>query len=641
MLKNIISKKIVSHEDFLSELKNNLFNEIKLNQALKSGNIDLNWTNENSETFLHLCCKGGYYESIKWLIENGCDIEAQTNEGNTPIFYAIQSKSRAVLSLLIENKANVDHLNIYKRTALQEAVLEANNKFIDILLEKTTLINNCDIHGNNLIFDAIANGNEEIIIKIAKNKKVNLNQMNEDGQTVLYKDLVIKSTKLALELLDCGANPTIMDKSGKNFLFYAVSKGFKNIDIIHKAVEKGCNLNSKSSENENILMESVKYYLQAKDDNEEKNNHLEMIKELIKLGLNICDVDNNGENILFYAVKAFDEALIDLILDENKIDLYHLNNNNEDLFSILLYEGIKYSNLIDKFLSLGIDLDKKNIHKQTIIEILIDIILHFHNGKKIDEEIEKKLNESGNFLALLELILQNHKCNLKILNSKGEPLFFDTIFYFNFKLFKILRKHEIDINQKDINGNNILFKIMESKDPETKDELKIFLNTLQSLINIGVNINETNNDGQTILHKAVCEKNEYVFKFLVEAKANLQQRDKLGRTVAHMVILKNRGLRYLKLINHFNKELLNVADYHGITPLNYAAFMGKIDFVIYMLDEGVVINNTNKIENKMIKFFEKFHNTLLNLPNQAQKEVDKININILVDTMKKEFNVKN
>ena len=66
--------------------------------------------------------------------------------------------------------------------------------------------------------------------------------------------------------MDLGANPTILDKNGKNFLFYAISKGVENLPLIEKAVKLGCNINSRSMNNITLLMESVNYYFNTPTD---------------------------------------------------------------------------------------------------------------------------------------------------------------------------------------------------------------------------------------------------------------------------------------------------------------------------------------------------------------------------------------
>jgi hypothetical protein len=67
--------------------------------------------------------------------------------------------------------------------------------------------------------------------------------------------------------MDVGANPTILDKNGKNFLFYAISKGIKNIILLQKAVNLGCNINSKTTDNKTLLIESVNHYFNTPKDN--------------------------------------------------------------------------------------------------------------------------------------------------------------------------------------------------------------------------------------------------------------------------------------------------------------------------------------------------------------------------------------
>lgn len=333
------------------------------------------------------------------------------------------------MQALVEHKANINHLNIYKRTALQDAVISANNRIVTYLIEITSSKGNCDIHGNNLIFDAIANGNLDIIKKVALLKEVDINQINEDGNTVLHKEIVLKNNQLALLLMDLGANPTILDKNGKNFLFYAISKGIENISILHKAVELGCNINSKTADNTTLLMESINHFLETpKDDTAQKESHFEMIKELIKLGVNVEAVDNKEENALFYATRSENRELINLLLESSDFNLNHENFNGDTVLLLLVLGGIKNSDLIKFYLEKGADPIKENSYGKSIIEILIDIILHSQNRKELDFAYEILLNEDGEYPTVLEGLLRNCTIDINKLNSKGEPLFLN-LFY--------------------------------------------------------------------------------------------------------------------------------------------------------------------------------------------------------------------
>ena len=639
MFKTFINKTKISEEEFLKELLHADLNTEKLNKIYRELNIDLNQLYYQDEHIFHLCCKKDLFQSVVWLISNGINIEIENSQQETAIFYAIHGKSTAILQTLIDNKVNIDHLNIYKRTALQDAVIGANNRIVNYLVQVTNALGNCDIHGNNLIFDAVANGNIDIIKKIGSLKEVNINQINDDGNTILHKETVLKHNDLALLLMDLGADPTILDKNGKNFLFYAISKGIKNIILLQKAVNLGCNINSKTTDNKTLLMESVNHYFNTPKDNLEiRTNHLEMIKELIHLGINVNALDNNNETVFFLVTRSEDKELINLFLENCSIDLNHQNNQGETVLLILVLNGIRNSDFIRLYLGKGANPDLLNEMGKSIVEILIDIILYSENRKPLEFEYEILLNEDAEYANVLENILRNYSVNINRLNSKGEPLFFESIVHFNFKLFKLLRTKNINLNQKDKDGKNIIFKLMECNEKNLIKDKKLYLNTLKSLINAGVDINAKNNEGFTALHIAIGEKCEYTIRLLLEMRADCFITDKQGRSIIHTCIWKNTT-KYFKLIHHYNKEIVNIPDRYGIRPINYAAFMGKKDLVIEMLDVGALLNNPNKKDPKILQFLEKFHSNILTLTKNVDKEIDVVNLRLLADNMIKEFNI--
>ena len=641
MFKKFLNKTSYSEEELVKELLSHTFNLEKVNKIINSISVDLNTLSFNDELVFHLCCKKDLFQAVLWFLDKRIDIEVQNSQKETAIFYAIHSKSSAILQVLIENKANINHLNMYNRTALQDAVISANsNRVVNYLLEVTSNISNCDIHGNNLIFDAIANGNFELIKKIASIDKIDINQVNEDGHTVLHKESVLRNTPLAIALMEAGANPTILDKNGNSFLFLVLSKGLESLEIIEKAVRLKYDINTKNSQNKTLLMECINLYLNTPEENQElRNSHLEMAKELMRLGVNVDSVDNRNENAFFLVTRSENKELINIFLENCNINLNHKNIDDETVLSILVLRGIKTAELIKYYLQKGANPDIQNVDGKTIIEILLDIILHLQNKKELDFKYESQLNSDAEYPTVLELILTNSTIDLNNYNSKGEPLFFDSIIYFNFKLFKLLRIKNINLNQKDKDGNNIIFKLMEENYKDLIPDKKLYLNTVKSLINSGVDINAKNKEGLTALHIAVGEKCEYTLRLLLEMRADCSATDNKGRTIMHTCIWKNTS-KYFSLINQYNKEIINTPDSFGIRPINYAAFMGKKDLVIKMLDSGASINNPFKKDPKILQFLEKFHPNIINLTSNIESSVDKNNLNLLSSNMIKEFEIK-
>ena len=641
MFKKFLNKTSYSEEELVKELLSHTFNLEKVNKIINSISVDLNTLSFNDELVFHLCCKKDLFQAVLWFLDKRIDIEVQNSQKETAIFYAIHSKSSAILQVLIENKANINHLNMYNRTALQDAVISANsNRVVNYLLEVTSNISNCDIHGNNLIFDAIANGNFELIKKIASIDKIDINQVNEDGHTVLHKESVLRNTLLAIALMEAGANPTILDKNGNSFLFLVLSKGLESLEIIEKAVRLKYDINTKNSQNKTLLMECINLYLNTPEENQElRNSHLEMAKELMRLGVNVDSVDNRNENAFFLVTRSENKELINIFLENCNINLNHKNIDDETVLSILVLRGIRTAELIKYYLQKGANPDIQNVDGKTIIEILLDIILHLQNKKELDFKYESQLNSDAEYPTVLELILTNSTIDLNNYNSKGEPLFFDSIIYFNFKLFKLLRIKNINLNQKDKDGNNIIFKLMEENYKDLIPDKKLYLNTIKSLINSGVDINAKNKEGLTALHIAVGEKCEYTLRLLLEMRADCSATDNKGRTIMHTCIWKDTS-KYFSLINQYNKEIINTPDSFGIRPINYAAFMGKKDLVIKMLDSGASINNPFKKDPKILQFLEKFHPNIINLTSNIESSVDKNNLNLLSSNMIKEFEIK-
>lgn len=317
----------------------------------------------------------------------------------------------------------------------------------------------------------------------------------------------------------------------------------------------------------------------------------------------------------------------------------HNNINGETVLSILVFSGIRNNSLINLYIQKGANPSLTNIFGESLIEILINIILHIENKKSLDDKYVSLLNENAEYPTVLENILKTSDVDMNKLNSKSEPLFFDAILNFNFKLFKLLRTKRININEKDKDGNNIIFKLMDYDHKDLIPDKKLYLNTIKSLINSGVDINAKNNESLTALHLAIAGKCEYTIRLLLEMRADCTITDNKGRTIMHTCIWKNTS-KYFKLIYHYNREIIDTPDLFGIRPINYAAFMGKKDLVIQMLDSGAMVNNPNRKDPKILDYLKKFHSNIIHITDNIEKVIDQNSLQQLADNMIKEFNIQ-
>ena len=74
-------------------------------------------------------------ELIKMLVENGADINGQTNYGTTPLMYATYTNNPDLISLLVELGANINAQNNYSETALHYSLIQGKIQNVERLAE--------------------------------------------------------------------------------------------------------------------------------------------------------------------------------------------------------------------------------------------------------------------------------------------------------------------------------------------------------------------------------------------------------------------------------------------------------------------------------------------------------------------------
>lgn len=623
MFKQLFNKlKHYTQEDLLKELLNPYFKEKLVDEMIEAG-LDINWQNDEGESYLHLCTKKNLNISIEWLLKNKIDITLDNNNGETALYYAVEANNEMILRLLVDNGLEVDVINRYGRTPLQEAIISDKRKVLNFLIKKSKNINSTDINNRNIIFDAVSNGNMNVLSRILKIKQLNKNQIDINGNTVLHDHSIIKNDELAMVLLDAGVDPTLNDSDGKSYLCYLTQKGIKSLSVVNKAMNLGYDINAcLTKKNESLLMNLVNVFFQ--NENLEIRTSLQkMIEALVEKGINLNIKDIHGENVLFYTVKNRDIETTHFLLEQNTIDINEKNNSGNSVLSIAVVEGSSNLDMIVTLLKFKANTSSKNMSNKSILESVIEKTVR-ENPKEPD------------FLFVLNSILENSNSDLTKYNSNNEPMFFDVVFNKRFNLLKLFRQYGFDIDQVDIEGNNIMHKVIKRFREEKNVNKRDLNEILTYLIKKGVDINCKDSSGRSVLHNAIVEDWENIIKLLLDSKANINTIDRRGRSLAHCCVWNN-DLKNFNILHSYDAEVLNIADEYGILPINYAAFMGYKELVVKMIEAGSYVNNTNKKNPILVKSLMEHKKNLDSLSCDKDKPLIQRNITLLVENMKKEF----
>lgn len=234
---------------------------------------------------------------LQQLIADGAEVNTQNKRWQTPLILATDAYDDAAMNLLIYNKADVNHIDTYRKTALSYAIEKNNIEGAKILLK-----NNAEI-GTAHLNSAIRNTNEEMIrlllgyvkevnafvlLTAIRNVSINpaiisiiiekagkaINKTGLADQTPLMQAIITKEISSKTEpsdpertlhlvrlLLANGADVNIQDSIGFNALNYALQKTkhlvnndpFKRNEIVKELINAGIQVNEEAVEQSHIL----------------------------------------------------------------------------------------------------------------------------------------------------------------------------------------------------------------------------------------------------------------------------------------------------------------------------------------------------------------------------------------------------
>jgi ankyrin repeat protein len=483
-------------------------NIVKNTYEKNSYKLDLEYENPSGYNAFHIAVETGVLDTVKFLLDKDSDLINKTNSKNglTPLHIAALAGNEEVFSYLVEKGADFSLTDSKGKTAK------------DYLEEKK--------HENILKrFDG-----DYFTKKIPESI---LNETNSDGATKLH-ELAASSSDESRSLSDyvhSGLEIDTKDNNGRTALFYAVKEG--SIDNIRKLIKLGADV-SKTDNNGQSLLHTLSE--SSSSDIKEK------IQILLDKGLSINLKDAAGKNALDLAIENkyqstashLISAGISLASEVDGLSLLHRAAQN-DL-------GTLIRELIDK----GMDVDIRDSDGETPLFKAAEN----SSSDAINALIEKKANvnaeDNNHETPLFEV---NGEENIKALLSAGaDPQ-------------KIIKNQGKTVMHYMIDKNSSELEIIASHSPEA--------------------LKYRDSSGETLLHYA-AEKNQGDMFKLIWAKTgmNLTETDNNGDTPFHEAAYRgNESVinKMLEIINEnsFSKyDILNIRNSQGKTAAELASEQG-------------------------------------------------------------------
>ena len=631
---------------FLQEILHKEPNWEWLEEGIEKELVDIDYKDKDGDTFLIKCLKVSKFKSAEWLINHHADTTIRNNNNKTAINIAIERDNLILVEELLNlKKIDINQKDNDARSLLQNIIVFGKHKMAKVFINYGADINNIDRHGRNILYDALSYGDHTFILYLLGLKGIDLNLIDEDGNTLMQHPEVIKDDAIAKDLLVAGIDLTIQDKNGESYLLKTALRGDEAEDIIDLALEYGANVNAKTSNENTIMMELIAVLaLLGEDEKSRRDSLLKTAQKMLDYGGDINVLDNNNETGLFNIIRLKDFELTSFLLS-NDINPNIQNINGETALSIIALDGIKSLDLVLLLLTYDATPNLKNKKGQTLYEVLNNIILHNFGTKPIeDEKLLLHIDPHGQYIAIVKELLAHNNEVLNYLNSLGEPLFFAPLLYEYSLLFKLYIKFGLDIHMKNKANHSIFFeyilKVFEN-DKSDSDACEMFQKNISNLIGNKVDQNYQDALGFTILHKIIGTNcNEKLFKILTKIVLfDYTITDHLGRSVIHNAVWSNKPA-IIKRIYLVAPTALNIEDKYGLLPISYAALLGNTELVLLFIELGSNIKGSKDIASSAIKKFSPMLKNLQSLKIDIEDESLLDKLDEVIDQVEQDFQVK-
>ena len=187
-------------------------------------------------TRLHIAVVSGNIEPVKFLLENGSNIEEKNLEGNTPLHIALESNNEKMIKFLIEIGSNIEEKNFEGNTPLHIAVATQNEKLMKFLVESGCNLEEKNLKGNTPIHIALESNNEKMI-KFLIEIGSNIEEKNLEGNTPLHIAVATQNEKLLQFLVESGCNIVEKNLEGNTPLHIAAASD--NDKIVKYLIQNG------------------------------------------------------------------------------------------------------------------------------------------------------------------------------------------------------------------------------------------------------------------------------------------------------------------------------------------------------------------------------------------------------------------
>ena len=533
-------------------------------------------------TPLHLAVISQKAESVDLLLNNGASAYTRSNSGVTPLELAVLSENLPILKLLLKQPPDSQLATSARESALREAAFQGNFKLVQELVQQNIAPHAKNTNGQTAWIMAVSAGHKKIADFLAS-------QPGPQAVNIIFAAEFGFNERLSV-LLKENVDVNVSDVRGFSPIMFAAGRG--DVEMLSNLIKYGAQVNHQSLRGWNVLnlaissgsLETTKKILQVNSklllqkDKEGWNalhwaafhGDLEIINFLLPFFTDVDFKDHQQRTPLQIAAIEGHERIVRTLLDWKASASMKDQLGRNVLEQAILY---RQKDVLENLLAVGATASAGLRYASSIGEVgLLPLF------EKYDANLDAS-DDDGNTPLLLAIIGEHYETVFSLLESGADPNLANiqglspiilAIRSHQPRLTSILLERPLDLERQDPFGNTPLLIAVLNGNEQIIDQLII----------AGAELEHLNYMGQNALHLAALQGQVNIVKKLLNAKLSPINPDQFGLTALHRAAENGHA----DVVRIFLKDRsvdpnINVLDAHGDggTPWILAAKRGHIN----------------------------------------------------------------
>ena len=576
----------VNHSDsyavtaVLNAAKDGNLNLLKL---LKASGANIHAQNESGDNSIMSAALGtGDCDTVRWLIEQGVDVNYCDKEGCTAVYCAAGAGNLDVLKLLKERGANIHvQCEMGDNSIMSASIGTGDCNTVRWLIEQGVDVNHCDKEGFTAVLNAAQQGNLDVL-KLLKESGADIHVQNEMGRnSIMSAAIGTGDCNTVRWLIEQGVDVNHCDKKGVTAVLNAAQQG--NLDVLKLLKESGATIHVQNEMGDNSIMSAA---IGTGDCN--------TVRWLIEQGVDVNHCDKKGFTAVHNAAQQGNLDVLKLLKESGANIHVQCEMGDNSIMSTSI--GTGDCNTVRWLIEQGVDVnhcDKKgwtavhNAAKQGNLDVLkllkesgADIHVQCEMG---DNSIMSAAIGTGDCNTVRWLIEQGVDVNH--CDKEGFTAVLNAAQQGNLDVLKLLKESGATIHvQNEMGRNSIMSAAIGTGDCDT----------VRWLIEQGVDVNHCDKEGFTAVLNAAQQGNLDVLKLLKESGATIHVQNEMGRNSIMSAAIGTGDCNTVRWLIEQGVDV-NHCDKKGVTAVLNAAQQGNLDVLKLLKESGATIHVQNEM----------------------------------------------